>query len=184
MKLKQDKRALAVLALAYRQGLLETQSDIKQLGNLYQFLDNPYKAATVMEKGVNDGVIEATQKHWEQIGDAWYQAEEMDNALAAFKKAGAASDDGKLDLRRGYILIDQEQWAEACSALSDAIRKGGLEDRRLGEAYLLKGMCELNQGNTAQAREDFGQATRFERSRRPAQQWINHINEVSSRQAP
>jgi len=184
VKLKRDKDALAVQAAAYRRGMLSTESEVKQLANLYQYLEIPYKAAAVMEKGINEKVITSNMKNWDLVGQSWYQAEEMDKALAAYKRAGQASSDGKIDLKRAYILVDLENWSEGREALSASLRKGGLEDRKVGEAYLLKGMCEFNLGNNRQAREDFGQATRFERTRSPAQQWINHMNEEQRRQAP
>ncbi len=184
VKLKRDKEALSVLAAAHLKGLLDKESDIKQLANLYQFLDIPYKAAEIMEKGMTDGLVAKTQKHYEQTGDAWYQAEELENALESFKSAGRLASDGKIDLRRGYILVDLERWADAKEALGAALSKGGIEDRKIGETYLLKGMAEYNLGNVGQARRDFSQATRYERSRAPAQQWINHLNQESGRQAP
>jgi tetratricopeptide (TPR) repeat protein len=183
IKLKQNKRALAVVALAYKNNLLDREGDYKHLANLYQFLDIPYKAAVVMQAGLESGVVENTRKNWEMTGDAWMSSEEIEEALAAYENAGKDAKDGKIDLRRGYLLTDMEDWARGSEALAMAIRKGGLKDSDVGQAYLLKGMCEYGKGDNKQAREDFGNATRYQRTRSAAQQWIAHMNDERARLA-
>ncbi len=183
LKLKRNKRALAVVALAYKNKLLDREADIKHLANLYQFLDIPYKAALVMQTGLENGMVKDTRKNWEMTGDAWMTSEEIDEALAAYENAGKDAKDGKIDLRRGYLLTDMEKWDDGSQALALAIRKGGMKDNAVGQAYLLKGMCEFGMGNTRQARDDFGNATRFTSTRSAAQQWIKHMNEERARRS-
>jgi len=182
-KLKQDERALAVLALTYRRNMLDKQSDITYLSSLYSNSDVPYKAAGVLEKGINDGIVEPTQYHWTVVADSWYAAEELERSLLAFEKAGNISVDGKIDLRRGYILIDLERWHDALVALNDAIEKGGLTKPQTGEAYLLRGMAEFNLGNFDSASSDWGRAASYERHKESARQWMNHMREERRRKA-
>jgi tetratricopeptide (TPR) repeat protein len=183
-KLKQDEKALAVIALAYRKALLDTQADITYLSNLYSHSDVPFKAALVLEKGIKDGVVASTRDHWTTVADSWYAAEELENSLVAYENAGTASEDGKIDLRRGYILLDLERWPEALKALNDALSKGGLTERKTGEAYLLRGMAQFKLGNFDGASADWGKAGRYERSRDAARQWMNHLREERQRKAP
>jgi tetratricopeptide (TPR) repeat protein len=182
-KLKQDEKALAVLALAYRRNMLDKQSDITYLSSLYSNSDVPYKAAGVLEKGINDGIVEPTQYHWTVVADGWYAAEELERSLLAFEKAGRASADGKIDLRRGYILIDLERWQDALAALNDAIEKGGLTRPQTGEAYLLRGMAQFNLGNFDSASSDWGKAASSDRHKESARQWMNHMREERRRKA-
>ena len=183
-KLKQDEKALSVIALAYRKNLLDKQGDITYLSNLYANSDVPYKAAKVLQKGINDGIVESTEKYWTAVADSWYAAEELENALAAYEKAGEAAADGDIDLRRGYILVDLERWPDAKEALNDALQKGGINERKTGEAYLLRGMAEFNLGNFDSASSDWGKASRYPRTKDAAQQWMNHLREERRRRAP
>jgi len=182
-KLKQEEKALAIMALAYRRSMLDKRSDITYLSSLYSNADVPYKAAEVLEKGINDGVVESNENYWTATADSWYAAEELEKALSAFEKAGKVSDDGGIDLRRGYILIDLERWPDALAALNSALKKGGLDDRKTGEAHLLRGMAQFNLGNFDAASSDWGKARRNSRTKDAAQQWINHLQEERRRKA-
>ena len=183
VNLKQDGRALSVLALAHRRKLLDTQSDLLFLSSLYSNAGIPYKAADVLQKGIESGIVEASERSWTMTAENWYAAEEMDLSLAAFEKAGAAAKGGDIDLRRAYILIDMERWQPAREALDAALAKGGLDEPRTGEAYLLRGMAMFNLGEFDRASEDWGRATRYPRTRDAAEQWINHLQEERRRQA-
>lgn len=183
-KLKQEDKALSVLALAHRKKLLDKQSDILFLSSLYSNANVPYKAADVLQKGIESAVVEGSDRHWALVADVWYAAEEMEFALAAYEKAGTAARTGDIDLRRGYILVDMERWPPAQAALSSALSKGGLDERKTGEAYLLRGMAEFNLGNFDSASSDWRQATKYPKAREAAQQWMNHLEEERRRRAP
>lgn len=44
--------------------------------------------------------------------------------------AQALADDGDIELRRGYTLVDLESWPDALGSLDRALQKGGLDQRR------------------------------------------------------
>ncbi len=182
-KLKQDDKALSVLALAYRKNLLDNQGDIIFLSSLYSNADVPFKSAQVLQQGIESGVVEASYRNWTLVADTWYAAEEMEKALAAYEKAGMAARTGEIDLRRGYILIDMERWVPAKEALSTALDKGGLDERKTGEAYLLRGMAEFNLGNFDSASADWDRASKYPKARDAALQWMNHLKEERRRRA-
>ncbi|KAA9130780.1 tetratricopeptide repeat protein [Marinihelvus fidelis] len=183
IQLQDNAKALSVSALAYRRGMMTTQADILLLANLYAMQDVPYKAAQVLQKGLEDGIVEGSERYWTLAGDTWYSAEEFDRALGAFQQAGAAADDGEIDLRRGYLLVDMERWDEASQALSNALEKGGLNDTETGRAYLMLGMTQFNLGNYDQASTNWGRAGRYDSTRDAAQQWMNHLRQERARQA-
>jgi len=182
-QLKMEAEALSVLALAYRRDMLDKQADIMYLSSLYSNADVPYKAADVLQKGLEAGIVEESMRHWSIVADAWYAAEEMENALAAYQLAGKASDVGEIDLRRAYILVDMERWSEAALAINAALDKGGFNERKTGEAYVLQGMSEFNLGNYSKASTAWGRASKYPKARKSAQQWMNHMREERARKS-
>ncbi|MCP4046490.1 MAG: tetratricopeptide repeat protein [Gammaproteobacteria bacterium] len=182
-KLKQSDEALSILALAYRRDMLDKQADLMYLSSLYSNADVPFKAAEVLQKGIEDEIVEVTKRNWTIIADAWYASEEMEKSLFAYEKAGQISEDGEIDLRRAYILVDMERWDEAAQAVNSALEKGGFSDRKTGDAYVLQGMSEFNLGNYSKASTAWGRASKYPRAKKSAQQWMNHMREERARKS-
>ena len=182
-RMGRDDRALAVLALAYRNGLLDRQSDFLFLSSLYNHSEVPFKAAQVLEQGILQGVVEASEPHRTRLADTWYRADEMERSLEAYAAASLAATDGTVDLRRGFILVELERWQQAMEALDLALDKGGLDDRQNGEAFLLRGVARFHLGRLKDAGDDWNRAAQYERTRDSARQWINHLREAKRRRA-
>lgn len=183
LKLDRPDRALAAMALAHRKGLLDAGRDIEFLSGLYSMNRVPYKAAEVLQKGIEGGIVESTRGNWTRVAGEWYDAEELEKSLAAYAQAGRESTDGEIHLRRAYILVDLERWGEAKEALDAAIGKGGLEARKLGEAYLLRGMAQFNLEDFDAAGADWDRASQYPPTRAAAEQWLAHLREERRRRA-
>lgn len=177
LTLKEDPRALATLALAHRRGMLEKQQDWMQLYQLYGYMDVPYKAAEILQEGLKRGIVEPTKNHYEQLGSAWFAAQEMRKSAEAYGQAGELAIDGKMDMQQAFIYVELEDWEKAIGALNRALQKGGLDNT--GNAYVLKGMAEFEQCNLAEAEASFRSALDFDTVRQGARQWINHLGETN-----
>jgi len=181
MKLEDEPEAMAALALAHRRGLLNRQTELMQLSSLLQSQDSPRLAAEIMEEGIEADVIESTRRNWEMVGGAWYEARELDKALNAYERAGAVADDGKIDVQRGFLLIDLERWEPARGALTRALELGGLSEADTGNVHLLLGMAHMNLDDYEAAQASFNRATSYSRVRQAAREWLNHLREQRSR---
>jgi tetratricopeptide (TPR) repeat protein len=174
--LKKDEKSLAVLAVADENGMVSNEKERLQLYKMYAFLGNPYSAGKVLEKGLKDGVIKPTFKRWDDLGNTWYSAAEMDKALFAYDKASKLATDGKIDFQRAYIYFDREDWTGAKNALQSAIEKGGLTDKKIGTSWLLLGMVESELNNDAGAMKALKKASKFDNTRVSSVQWMEHLD--------
>lgn len=175
METNQEQKALAVMSLAHRKGLLDKESEWVQLYQMYGYLNVPYKGAQILQSGIEKGVIPATKKRWEELGNTWYQAKEYDKALEAYAKAAALATDGKVDLQRGYIYVEREKWDDAKQALAAALQKGKLD--KPGDVYIMLGMAEYETGNRSEAMKAFSKAKGYDSSASAAGAWIKHIED-------
>ncbi len=182
-KLKMSDEALSVMALAYRRNMLDKETDVMYLSNLYSNAEVPLKAAQVLQKGIEDGIVQASKKNWTIVADSWYSSQELENALIAYEKAGQASEDGEIDLRRAYILVDLERWEDALKAVNSAIEKGGFNDNKAGDAYVILGMSEFNLGNYNKASAAWNRAAKYPKVKKSAEQWLNHMREEQARRS-
>lgn len=178
----EHEKALSVMALAYRKGLLEKEQSWLQLASLYQMQDVPFKAAKVLSEALDNGYVEGTKEHWEQVAHAWFQAEETEQAIGAYAKAAQYAENGELDLQRARLLLEQEQYTDAAEAAQAAIDKGGLEEET-GKAYLIMGMSRWEAGNDEAARQAFRSAQDYDASSEQATQWLRHLSNEQQRRA-
>ena len=171
LELRRDSEALAILALAERQGHLEAGDEIRNLAHLFLHLDIPYKAARLLESGLSSGRLDPTADNYAELSRAWQAARETAMAIAALEQASRRSDDGKLALRLAFLYQDQENWPSVITALARA-RKLGVNEP--GRAALLQGIAALELGRHIEAAEAFTLAQTFAATREQATAWQQH----------
>jgi tetratricopeptide (TPR) repeat protein len=168
--LEQEPKSLAVMQLAYEQGFLETDREMRQLAQLYLYHSIPYRAAQVLEKGLADGIVVEDVDVFAMIANSWLLAREYEAAIAPLESAAKLSPKGDLYARLGQVLLDRERWRASAEALSTALAKGGLTDP--GTTNLMLGMALYYQERPARAKKFFSRALRDDSSRETASQWL------------
>jgi tetratricopeptide (TPR) repeat protein len=177
---RKDKEQLAAMETAYVQGMLDKSTEQVTMAYLYLNGEVPYKAAKVMDKGLQDGSIEDKSKNWEVAGNAWRQAQEVKKAIPAMEKAAAKAETGELYARLGTIYLDGDQNQKAITAINRGLSKGGV--KRPDTARLILGMAYFNTKDYEKARSAFQAAARDERSAKYASQWIKYMDSEIERQ--
>jgi tetratricopeptide (TPR) repeat protein len=167
------KSSLAVQQVAYLQGLLTEDKELRRLARSYLFHNLPHPAAQVLEKGLADGAIPQDAEALELLATSWVAAREYERALPPLREAAERSADGNLYVRLGQVYMQNEQWEEATAALQRGLRKGGLKNP--GQAELLLGICYYNDDLVEQARSSFARARQHDSTRDAADQWMTHL---------
>jgi len=180
-----DQDAFSVLEVAYRAGLLTKESELITLVNYYSYFDNPYRGARMMEREMDAGTIARTTKNLTLLSQLWSQAREHKRAIPVLEAAAKSADSGELYYRLGQVLLADEQYAKAESALARAVNKGGLPAEKIGDIWLLIGTARFSQAGPddcdkrSKAREAFVSATRYPKSSRQAGEWVTYIDAIT-----
>jgi tetratricopeptide (TPR) repeat protein len=172
--LENYRHSLAVQQVAYLNGLLEEDKELRRLARGYLFADLPYPAAKVLEKGLEDGSIEGDAESWELLANSWIAAREYDRSVEPLRRAAELAEDGNLYVRLGQVYLQREEWSEAVPMFEKAIDKGGLDE--LGEVLLLLGIATYNLGDVDPARGYFVRAREREATRQQAENWLKHLD--------
>ena len=173
-ELGEDSKALASQQLAYQEGFLTEDKELRRLAQMYLFHDLPVRAATVLNRAIEEEKVESDTKALELLGNSWLAAREYDRALAPLERAAEVSEDGELFLRLGRVSIQREEWEKAAESLNRALEKGNLEE--VGNVHLLLGIAVYNQKRLDRARRSFVRALDFEESNKNAEQWLRVID--------
>ncbi|PHS25704.1 MAG: hypothetical protein COA83_04625 [Methylophaga sp.] len=173
--LQQNKEFSAVSVKMLAQRLeLGSPKTLMNLIDMYGYLQIPYKAAQMLETGMNKGVIKTNVKILNKLADNWLAAKETEKAAKVLKRITQLDNSGKADLKYGRILFELEQWKSAIPVLSECANK--LSGEKAGQAYLLLGMTQFHLNNLPQAKKAFKKATGFTKQRSQAARWLQHIN--------
>lgn len=172
-ELGEEDNLMNAYASAHMQNMLEKESELVTMAQLYMQRDTPYLAATLMEKEMAAGRIAKDGKNYRLLSQAWQLAQEDAKAIPALQEAARLTDDGELDVRLGNAYLNIGEYDECVSAVNNGIRKGGLKSA--DNAQISLGMCLYNLRRYQEAINAFQVAATTERSRRVANQWISVI---------
>ncbi len=168
------RRSLSVQQVAYTQGLLTEDKELRRLARSYLYHELPYPAAQVLEKALEDGAIAPDSDAFELLANSWIAAREYERSLDPLRDAAALSEDGNLYVRLGQVHMQSEAWKEASVLLEKAIEKGGLKNP--GNAELLLGIAYYNDAEIKRARSYFIRARQHDSTRSAANRWITHLD--------
>ena len=145
------------------------------LADMYRYLHIPYKAAQLLQKGIEDGVVVSDFDNQQRLADGWLAAREPELAAAVLQKMLALDDSGATHLKLGQILVAMEAWDKAVSPLKESADKLGGEQK--GLAMLLLGTSYFHLGQLEQAKTEFSKAIAYDAQSRQAGQWLRHIED-------
>ncbi len=176
----QEANQLAAYQIAYRQGFLERSSEIVTLAQLLLQANVPWEAAQVLQKGLDDGKVEADVRNYRLLSQAYMLAAEDEKAVEPLRLAAQQTSDGELDYRLAQTYFNLDQNEQAIEAGRRALDKGGL--KREDSLHVLLGMALYNEKRYNEALAEFRKARSDSRSERLAAQWINYVQEEQDRE--
>ncbi len=179
-ELGQERKQLLAYELAYIQGFLNRGRELVTLSQLFLQAEVPYRAAVILEKGLQDGTVEGDARNWRLLSQAWTLAQEDEKAVPALIQAALLSGDGELDIRLAQSYLNLDNYEAAVDAARAGLDKGGL--KRSDTANLLLGMALYNLERYNEAKAAFRIARNDQRSNRSAAQWIAHVTNEQARQ--
>lgn len=177
---KDEKKQLAAMETAYVQDFLTKDREQVTMAYLFLNAEVPYKAAKVLDKGLENDSVEASSKTLEILGNAWRQAQEVKKSIPVLERAAEKSDDGDLYCRLGSVYLDNDQFKKAADANGKGLSKGGV--KRPDQCQLVKGMAHFNLKQYSAARKAFLAAGKDKRSATYAEQWIQYMDSEIERQ--
>ena len=172
-ELGEDNNLVYAYDAAHTQGLLEKESELVTMAQLYLQSEVPYKAATLLASEMENGRVSGEAKNHRLLSQAWQLAQEDEKAIPSLQAAAKATIDGELDVRLGNAYLNLGQYENCSESVQNGLRKGGLKSP--DNAQISLGMCLYNQRKYRDAIAAFREAGKERRSSRISAQWITVI---------
>ncbi|MBB1316701.1 tetratricopeptide repeat protein [Shewanella sp. SR43-4] len=167
-------KSLATYDLAYKNGFLETDSNITRLSQLLAQKGSPYKAATIFEKHLKSGLIVENEKSLSTLAGFYHNAKELKEAAFYYGKAAAVSNKGDLYLKQGRILALDQKFDDAIPVFKKAL-DAGIDNP--GEAQFELALAYLSLKKYKSAYNRAVLAANDKKTERSAKSYISYIKE-------
>ena len=172
-EIEESSHRLASLDILYLDKALTKSRDLVSLAYLYLGADVPFRAAQILELGIEQKIIESSSKNLELLGGAWQQARETQKALKPLKQAAEKSETGETWSRLAMVYLDLDENTQAVKAARNALKKGQLKYPAYTQMTLGNALVNLN--CYRDAAEVFGQAAKEKKSEKTAKQWQSYV---------
>lgn len=172
------KSALATLDLAYKQGFLEKESQIKMLSSLYAQNDVPVKSAKLLEKHIDSGIVKRDDKNLSALANAWHAAQHIDKAAKYYGQVAKITNASKHYSKQGMLLKQDEQFKGAIVALNKALKIGVKNEGRL---YMSIAESHFYLEQYKPAYKAIKKAMEYPKTRKNAKGWVNFIKDTAKR---
>lgn len=167
-----DYKSAAVALTVYSYLTPLKNRETMLLGDLYNFIGIPLKAAAYYEKALtwkNNAAV------YEKLATAYIAAHKPKRAIDTLERALKKKPTSKLWFMMGRVLYDETNFDKAYDAFAQSARL----DPKNGRAYLMMGYCALQIDKNDAARSAFQKAFRFPGQRKMAEKLLGHVRVVS-----
>jgi len=177
MEMQKDANALAALSLGYKNDAISKAETLENLARLNLYLEIPFQAATLIEKNIQEGNIEKSEKNLRLLLGAWTAAREFSKAIQVIDVLAPITGEGKLYIQKAMLLNENGDWEGVKDATAKALTDKELENK--GDVFILRGMAETELGYYDQAIESFTQAMEIgtETNKKNAEAWIEYVGD-------
>ncbi|WP_448547902.1 tetratricopeptide repeat protein [Thalassotalea fusca] len=172
------EKALATLDLAYKQGYLEKESEMKTLASLYAQSEMPYKSALILEKHIASGLIKRDDKNIASLANAWHAALDIDKAAKYYGELAKMTNLTKHYEKQAVLFKQDEQFKPAIVAYNKAL-EGGSKNK--GTIYMGLAECHFYLGQYKEAHSAIVKAADYPKTKRAATSWASYIKETAQR---
>jgi len=171
-------KALATLDLAYKQGYLEKESEIKVLVSLYAQKAIPFKAAKLLEKHIASGSVKRDDKNLTILANSWHAAQHIDKAAKYYGELAKMTNEAKHYSKQGMLLKQDEQFKGSIIALNKAIELGVSNK---GQLYMSIAEAHFYLEEYKQANSAIKKAMQDPKTKKAARGWAGFIKDTARR---
>jgi tetratricopeptide (TPR) repeat protein len=166
----QPEKAVAVFERLRSAGKLTDSRDYEAGIGVLANLDGREKdLIAFINEGLTKGILKPSAPVYGQLGQAYYNADQIGDAIAAWEKAAPLAKDGELYLNLAIVSLQDDRYGPAKAAAQQAIAKGV---RKPGKAWMVIAAAEQGLGNDAGIVLAYREAAKDPATREEAQKML------------
>lgn len=172
LSIEDYERAVSTLDIAYQQGYLEKEAQIKLLAQLYSVAGAPSRAARLTEKHLKSGLLTRNESNLATLARSFHQARDFKTAAKYYGEVAKLTSDPTYYEDQGTLLILAQDYKGAIAALTKALESGA---EKVGAVHYSLMEANFYANNFRQAYRHAKEARKDPKVRRNANSWMPYI---------
>jgi tetratricopeptide (TPR) repeat protein len=166
--------ALDSMRLPFEKGLLDRESDVLQMAQLFFHAGLPYQAAISMQKGLDNGWLPETTKNLEYLAGYWLEAKSFSKAIYVYHQLVDISPKRQWYRQLATLYFQQTDWASALKVLRQISTQESPD-----EMNLLLGLTLINIDEFEEATEILKELRHHEKLKPQAENWLKYVEQFT-----
>ena len=138
----------------------------------------PYKAAVLLEKHIDSGLVTRDDKNLSSLANAWHAAQHIDKAAKYYGELAKMTNLAKHYSKQGMLLKQDEQFKPAIVALTKALELGAKNQGRL---HMSIAESHYYLEEYKQAYKAINLAMKDPKTKKSAKGWVDFIKDTARR---
>lgn len=172
--LEDYQKSLSAFQIAYANGYLQSESELKMLGQMYANNNIPYKAATIYEKYLKSGKIKKDRTMLNAVASNFQAAREFAKAAAYYGELAEMTNEADAYRRQGMAFMAIQKYNDAIRAFEASLAR---DSRDAGRIHMSMMEAYFYQGKLREANTSLQAAKRDPATERQTRSWENYIKE-------
>ena len=192
-ELGEDEAFYSLMEAAYKQGFLDDKSSqIVNVAQIQMSRDAPIKCAWIMERALEETLIENDAENQRTLGQCYLMASEYRKALAPLSVAAEEDSDGDMWFQIGQVQMQVDRYGDAAESFvkMQTAYEDDTENAEKNASKLLSGVMMYGQVLTElkrfdEAKRAFSKANRLAKSardRRAVKNWRDYLAAEEARE--
>lgn len=172
--LEDYQKSLSAFQIAYANGYLQSESELKMLGQMYANNNIPYKAATIYEKYLKSGKIKKDRTMLNAVASNFQAAREFAKAAAYYGELAAMTNEADAYRRQGMAFMAIQKYNDAIKAFEASLAR---DSSNAGRIHMSMMEAYFYQGKLREANTSLQAAKRDPATERQTRSWESYIKE-------
>lgn len=168
------QKSLSAFQIAYANGYLETETELKTLGQMYANNNIPYKAATIYEKYLKSGKIKKDRTMLNAVASNFQAAREFAKAAAYYGELAEMTNEADAYRRQGMAFMAIQKYNDAIKAFEASLAR---DSSNAGRIHMSMMEAYFYQGKLREANTSLQAAKRDPATERQTRSWESYIKE-------
>ncbi len=168
------QKSLSAFQIAYANGYLQSEAELKMLGQMYANNNIPYKAAAIYEKYLKSGKIKKDRTMLNAIASNFQAAREFAKAAEYYGELAKMTNEADAYRRQGMAYMAIQKYNDAIRAFDTSL---SLDSNDAGRIHMSMMEAYFYQGKLREANAALQLAKRDPATERQTRSWQSYINE-------